>query len=65
MDPELERIARQNQLTYRQLWDGVDLEVVMELGERYLESVHPTPERTILMAILLRMRQLDAERPKS
>ena len=62
MDSEFERLLRQSRLTYRQLWDDVDLEVVLELGERYLESVPLTAERAILMAIILRLRRLGAER---
>lgn len=62
MDSEFERLLRQSRLTYRQLWDDVDLEVVLEFGERYLESVPLTAERAILMAIMLRLRRLGAER---
>ena len=62
MDPEFERLLRQSRLTYRQLWDDVHLEVVLEFGERYLESVPLTAERAILMAIMLRLRRLGAER---
>ena len=62
MDSEFERILQQSRLTYHQLWDDVDLEVVLEFGERYLESVPLTAERAILMAIILRLRRLGAER---
>lgn len=61
MDSELDRIIRHRKLTYPQLWDDVDLSEVLELGELYLESVPLTAERTILIAIMLRLRQLATE----
>ncbi len=44
---------------YRELWEGVDLNEILALAERYLDTVPLTAERAILKALLIKVRRLE------
>ena len=60
MNEDFERAGLLGYVSCRQLWQDVDLEEMLEACERYLELAPLTEDRTVLMALVLRVRELGA-----
>lgn len=60
MEEDLDRVALKSRYWSRQMWRDVDLNEMLDACERYLEAVPLTADRSVLMALVLRVRQLGA-----